>query len=255
MNNKKLVDYYSNKSKHSNYQALPSKLKTIIRPDDVQTITRYEKERLEYIRRKIDFREKTVIDIGANTGFFSFELLDLGVSHVDYLEGNKEHAEFVKTAVDMLNLNKRITVINKYINFDEILENHYDVALLFNVLHHVGDDYGDKNLSIDRAKKLIKQHLNNMEKIASTIVFQLGFNWQGNTTKPLFKNGTKTEQIEFVKSCVQGIWSIKDIAVAEQDGTGINYHSVNQDNLQRIDTLGEFLNRPIFILESLDSGK
>ena len=247
---KKLIELYSNKSKHSNYQVLPKKLRDIIQPDDIQTKTRYEEERLEYAKKKINFSDKSVLDIGANTGFFSFEVLDLGAAHVDYCEGNSEHAAFVETAVKALSLESRITVTNKYYNFDDIDEKKYDIVLLFNVLHHIGDDYGDKSLAVQEAKQKIAVHLNNMSSVCNEMIFQLGFNWQGDVAKPLFEKGTKEEQIEFVKNSTSDNWNVASIGIAVKENGNVMYRDVDDSNIERDDSLGEFLNRPIFILRS-----
>lgn len=246
----KLMQLYEQKSKHSNYQIIPSALSKILHAESVTTNSRYERERLEYILRHLDVKNSSVVDIGANTGYFTFELVDSGAKHVDYYEGNQDHAEFVETAVKYLNLESKISIYNEYYSFTKQDTKKYDIALVFNVLHHVGDDYGNKSLNIESSKAEIIRQLNNMAPHTTSCVFQLGFNLHGDISKPLFENGTKAELIEYVKSGVHGYWSIEDIGIAEEHNTGIKYKSVNQDNIQRVDRLGEFLNRPIFILKS-----
>lgn len=250
-----LIKLYSNKSKHSNYQVLATALKNIVSPDEIQTTTRYEKERLEYLDKNLDFDGKTVLDIGANTGFFSFELLNKGASKVYYVEGNKEHAEFVDIAVQALGAEGRLSVENKYYDFNAYGDDHYDIALLFNVLHHTGDDYGDADVSVEEAKRHIIQQLNNMAGIVDKLVFQLGFNWKGDVSQPLFEHGTKEEQISFVREAVDGVWTIKKIGIAEGSPGHIEYCDLNGENIKRDESLGEFLNRPIFILESRNEKK
>jgi hypothetical protein len=65
----------------------------------------------------------------------------------------------------------------------------------------------------------------------------------------LFANGTKRELIDFVRTGIDGIWDIEKIAVAEKN-TKIYYTDLNENNIERNDSLGEFLNRPLFILKS-----
>lgn len=251
----RLIKLYSNKSKHSNYQILPIKLKTILAQDDIQTTTRSEFERLKYILNRIDFNGKSVLDIGANTGYFSFELLDAGARSVHYYEGNKEHVEFVQLAADTLELGGKIKITNDYYDFSGSFDGHYDIGLLFNVLHHVGDDYGDKNASIDDAKQLIVQQLNNMSTVTDTLVYQMGFNWQGNVSKCLFPSGTKQEMIDFVRKGIDGFWQIESIGIAQRIKGKISYEDITNENIKRDDNLGEFLNRPIFILKSIGGVK
>lgn len=245
-----LINLYSNQSKHSNYQVLPTKLRDILNDGDIRTSSRFEKERLDYIVSAVNVSEKTVLDIGANTGYFSFELLDAGAKSVHCYEGNKEHASFIKVGARALGVDNNLTVTDSYYEFDGSDKDHYDVGLLFNVLHHIGDDYGDNSIAVDKAKEAIIQQLNNMSSVADTLIFQLGFNWQGDSTKPLFANGSKAELIDFIRDGISEYWDIVSIAVAEGAKDSACYNEVNNTNIERNDSLGEFLNRPIFILKS-----
>ena len=247
---KELVALYETKSKHSNYQILSNRLREIIQPNDIHTVTRYEKERLEYITSVIPIEGKSVIDIGANTGYFSFELLDRGATSVHYVEGNKEHAEFVTLAAKALGVEDRLRVTNDYFNFEGPYPEHYDVGLLFNVLHHTGDDYGDRGATIEQAKQHMLAQLNSFSSAVDTLVFQLGFNWMGNKEQPIFENGTKAEMIDFIREGVKDSWEIVHIAVAEGSKESPRFVGLNDENIKRRDDMGEFLNRPIFILKS-----
>ena len=244
-----LISYYSQSSKHSNYQVLPDSLKSVVADDEVQTRTRYEAERLAYLKNHIDFNDKTVIDIGGNTGYFTFELLDAGARSVHHYEGNKEHSEFVRLAAEVLGVSEKVKTTNDYYLFDGSDTERYDICLLFNVLHHLGDDYGGA-ASAEAAREGIIKQLNSMNRTAQTMVYQMGFNWQGDPSKPLFENGTKQEVIDYVTDGIEGHWRIESIGVAEKTADGISYAAPNESNIKRDDSLGEFLNRPIFILSS-----
>jgi SAM-dependent methyltransferase len=244
-----LVKKYSQASKHSNYQILPEKLKKIL-GDKVDTKSRYEAERLKFILSKINFQNKTVLDIGGNTGYFTFELVEAGAKKVHCYEGNKEHADFVELAAKALDLRDKVDVTAGYYTFDDSNKASYDVILLFNVLHHVGDDYGNRDIDSKQAKPTILAQLNSLAKYTDELVFQLGFNWQGDVNKPLFENGTKQELIEYVRDGVQGSWDIVSIGIAEKQSDKIIYQELNDKNIERDDSMGEFLNRPIFILKS-----
>lgn len=248
----KLTKHYSQKSKHSNYQILPRRLEPILGKNHIEVRTRYERERLDYILSNIDITGKSVLDIGGNTGFFSFELLDAGAKSAHLYEGNREHCEFVRLATEAVGLNS-LTVTNGYYQFEETTYDSYDVALLLNVLHHIGDDYGNRALSMDEAKKKMTEQLNNMRFVAEILVFQLGFNWHGDPKSGLFGNGTKQEMIEFIKTSSADYWDIKAIGIAEKNESKVVYYDLNDKNIERDDTLGEFLNRPLFILERRQS--
>ena len=244
----KLIDLYGQKSKHSNYQILPKALEKILDFSDVKVKSRYEKERFDYISSVIEIKDKTVLDIGGNTGFFTFAEIEEGAKEVYYVEGNKAHTEFVELSARALDILDKVNISNAYYDFYND-KNHYDVCFLLNVLHHLGGDYGDNSISIIRAKELMIEQLNRISCRATTAVFQLGFNWKGNRELCLFENGTKKELIEFVQKGVEGRWSIRKIAVAERYQQTIKYVPIDDVNIKRDDSLGEFLNRPIFILD------
>lgn len=237
-------------SKHSNYQILPQKLALLMsKSTDVKS--KYEKERLKFILENIDIKEKNIIDIGGNTGYFSFELLEKKAKHIDFYEGNKDHANFVRLASGILGYESKIKVIDEYFFFEDELKNkYYDIALLLNVLHHLGDDYGDKKLTMEIAKRYIISQINSLAHNISILVFQLGFNWKGNRNKCLFTNGTKKELIDFVQNGTSLHWDIIKIGIAEEEGDKIFYNQINNENIKRNDSMGEFLNRPIFFLKS-----
>lgn len=246
-----LKELYAKNSKHSNYQILPNLLLNILSNDNIEVRSRFEKERMDYFKDKINFTDKSVIDIGGNSGYFSFETLDAGAKSVHHFEGHKEHSEFVALAAKAIELESKVEVTNDYFLFDEKhTSRKYDIVLLLNVLHHLGDDYGDNSLNIEKAKEGIINQLNNMSYCTDHIIFQMGYCWQGNTSKLLFENGTKSEMIDFVTSGIEDNWVVEHIGIAESIENVITYKPPNEDNLKRDDSLGEFLNRPIFILKS-----
>lgn len=245
----KLKELYNKGSKHSHYQILASTLIDVLGTKDIRVKSRFEAERLSYIASKIDFSNKTVLDIGGNTGYFTFEALKKGAKSVHYYEGNIEHAQFVKLAAEALEMEKQIEVNSKYYLFDQ-REKHYDVILLLNVLHHLGDDYGDSSIAISNAKERIIEQLNSMAAATELLVFQLGFCWKGNRNLLLFEDGTKQEMIEYLSKGISESWYVEAIGVAEAANDIVAYKEPSAENMQRYDGYGEFLNRPLFILKS-----
>jgi SAM-dependent methyltransferase len=248
-----LKNMYRKKSKHSNYQILPKRLRRKIGTIDVNVKNNYEYERLEYILNKVDVKSKRILDIGGNTGFFTFEAIDNGASFVHYYEGNKTHAEFVRLASEVLDVRNKIKITDKYFPFDrkdKFEEDKYDIMFLLNVLHHIGDDYGNDKISEYMAKKVIISQLNGLSEITNILIFQLGFNWKGNRNICLFENGTKKELIDYILNGTKDNWKVTEIGIPELLQDEIKYCDLNNSNMERDDKLGEFLNRPIFIMES-----
>jgi hypothetical protein len=114
---KQLIEHYSKTSKHSNYQILPDRLKKIIGSNEIQTKTRYEKERLDYILEHLPVRNTKVPDIGGNTGYFTFEMLEAGASHAYYYEGNPDHAEFVRQGATLVDYS--------YLGLEKVIRANY----------------------------------------------------------------------------------------------------------------------------------
>lgn len=245
---RKLVELYGQASKHSNYQILPEELARFIPQEQLCVKSRYEKERMDYIRAKLDLNGVSFFDIGCNCGYFSFELIKAGAKQGDLYEGNSVHAEFVETAAKALGMEEKLNVHNEYFAFAENTGPVYDVGLLLNVLHHVGDDYGNVKNTGD-AKDHILKELAQTASYTDRLIFQLGFNWMGDRGRCLFETGTKEEMINWLKEGTRNHWIVKETGIAVRREEGIVYEDLNSGNIKRMDELGEFLNRPIFILE------
>lgn len=246
-----LKELYEKNTKHSNYQILSKKLTEIISNDQIVVKTRHELERFNFVTDYIDFENKSVLDIGGNTGYFSFESLEKGANLVHHYEGNKEHSDFVKMAAKALEYEDKVIITNDYFKFKNEIEHKYDVTFLLNVLHHLGDDYGNKEISKDEAKKQMSEQLKSMASITNVLIFQMGYCWKGDREKNLFEKGIKEEVISFVKNASSGIFEIIEIGIPFQKDDVIIYDKINSENIKRYDSLGEFLNRPLFILKSI----
>jgi len=244
----KLKNMYANTSKHSNYQVLASELYHYLAKGDIDVRSRNEHIRLEFFLKNVNLKNKKILDIGGNTGYFTFEALRHGASKVDYYEGNDSHSKFVKLSSEILNYTDNINIYNEYYHFNKA--HNYDVVFLLNVLHHIGDDFGNGRLSKEKALEAIIEHMKFIAKQTNILVFQLGFNWKGDCKLPLFENGTKKELIDFIISSLESEYEIVKIGIAERIDEDITYNDLNDMNIIRDDSLGEFLNRPIFIMKS-----
>lgn len=242
----KLKELYMRNSKHSQYQKLPAKIEQLV--PDLRCDGKYERERWSYVCSNIEFEGKRIADIGGNVGFFSCAAVEAGAEKVFYYEGNKDFADFVGLSSMYLGYEKQLIVDNRYFDFKG-LDTQYDIILCLNVLHHLGDDFGTSN-NESFAKQKIHDCIENMANYSRVLVLQIGYNWMGDKTKPLFNFGTKEEQIEYIEKCCSNLWNIRKIGIASGDNkASIVFQDLNENNKQRNDGLGEFLNRPLFILE------
>ena len=247
-----LKSMYRNTSRHSQYQIMPDFLADLVDPDRLnKKFNRYERERMAYFAKKVNFTGAKVLDVGGNTGYFSFEALTYGACEAVCYEGNKEHVDFVRLAARLYD--KDVAVRQEYLDFSGPLkEGDFDIAMILNVLHHVGFDFGEKNLTIEHAKELILKNLNYFADKSTYVIFQIGFSWMTNYDHPLFKNGSKAEMIDMITRGISGYWDIVSIGIAEVDPNGTTeYKDLNDRNVLRNDSIGEFRNRPIFILKSV----
>lgn len=244
---------YHQTSKHSNYQVLAPVIRDLVGDMQIDVQSRFEDERMSFIEKNVVFRDKAVFDIGGNTGYFSFQALKFGSQHVHYFEGNAAHSQFVGCARDTVGLKDQMSVHNSYCDFQHDQLPKCDIGIVLNVLHHVGDDFGDGKMEIATAKEQMITKLNWLSGFARTLVFQVGFCWKGDRNLLLFENGTKTEMIDFIKEGITDHWKISAIGIAEKETSGIVYRPPSEQNLKRDESLGEFLNRPLFILSSSDS--
>lgn len=246
-----LARLVSAKSKHSDYQVIHPSLAALIPKATYQPSGKWEPQRQTYMSRYLPVNGLRILDIGANTGYFSLAAIDGGAHQVVSQEGNLEHAECISLGTQCLGIDKKVEVRPYYYDFSatSIEPQRYDIVLCLNVLHHLSDDFGDPTLSMDTAKIEMLNALTNLSKITDHCWMQLGFNWKGDCHRPLFQNGTKRELIDFIQQGTQKHWAIERIGVFNPINK--NYEDANADNLQRFDHLGEFLNRPLFLLRSL----
>lgn len=248
---KNMLDEHSRAEKHIGYHILPEYFNSALRGSEFENqYTFFERERFSFFKQHIDFNGKQVIDIGCNIGYFIFSIIDEGAKNVVGYEGKSSCVNFIREALSYHKEALKFEVYNQYFDFKDV-DRKFDVGLLLNVIHHLGDDFGETTLSIERAKAQMIEHLRSLSKKVDTLVFQMGFNWKGDRNKCLFEHGSKAEMIDFLCEGLKGLWEISAIGVAEKNEAGVSYQPLSEKNIQRDDSLGEFLNRPIFILKSI----
>ncbi|MFA7282585.1 MAG: class I SAM-dependent methyltransferase [Sterolibacterium sp.] len=245
---KDLGNLYLQRSKHASYQLVHPLVAPHMPDIEGLPAGKLEIERQAYFDRSLPLSGARVLDIGANTGYFSFGALHSGASHITCYEGNVEHATFVTYAAKMAGLSDKLTMNACYFDFLQPFEPAFDVTYCLNVLHHLGDDFGDDSLGIDAARTQMLRCLNYMASITRTLMLQLGFNWKGDIRHPLFLGGEKAALIAFVTQGSADHWMIEEITVPHPV-TRV-YESISEANLPRNNRIGEFMNRPLFKLRS-----
>lgn len=236
------------------YQSFPESIKNLFDLNDISKENNvkghYEKERFDFIKKHINFTNLSILDIGSNQGYFSLEALANGASTAHIIEGRKDYTDFLCKLTDLIGY--AVIVENKYLDFSLDLKNkRYDVIFNLNVIHHLGGEFGCDKLGKQQALNEMSATFNSLKNKCSWMVFSIGFNWKGDEASPLFEGGTKEELIRFVKKSVGNNYLVKLIGIPEEASGKIVYKILNDNNIKRDDSLGEFLNRPIFILKSL----
>jgi len=244
-----LIRLYHAPGKHSGYQRLPPSLASIFSASEPGFHGRYEEERLAFVLSTLELSNRSVIDIGGNLGYFSFEALRLGATSVSYFDGNTQHAEFVKKAGSFLGFDKSLSVHGNLFDFDDT-DITADVVFLLNVLHHVGDDFGKSTTKKSDAIFDVARVIQRLAQQTRHLIFQIGYNWKGDVSQPLFLNGSKADVISFIQETSEKVWDIAAIGIAERRNGGIEYRDLTEFNKYRDESMGEFLNRPLFIMKS-----
>ena len=245
----RLVALLDQRSKHSTYQELHPCLKAVL---DLEHSPQGKREsaRWKYMAACTPWLGKRVLDIGANTGYFSMAAVLAGAREVTAVEGHAPHAEFIAGAVQRLGWQACLSSQHRYFDFSDQADEVFDIVFCLNVLHHLGDDFGYQGQDMQQAKQQMVQALQHLAGHGRHCWFQLVFNWKGDRHRPLFSQGLKSELIAFVEEACQGHWVIEKMAIYNPQTAC--YEAASDEALwARIDAAGEFLNRPLFLLRSL----
>jgi len=271
----RLQRLYSDASKHARYQNIPKFVcDELGYKETIKEEWRGDTARYEYIRNTIDFSGKDIVDIGANTGFFT---LSLAYEYKDSLftaiEGNQNHSKFICMVIDGFGL-KNVQVNDYYVTYKNVGSiGSYDLALLFNVLHHAGVDFDNEYVSMpQKLENYIKKYVLQLRKCAAEVVFQMGYNWGGNKKKPVVPLEKDAEKVIYTgKIFTASGWVIKSIATAykveekkkivyknipseivemlnKQENDRSILSIINENLYEEMNQLSEFYRRPIFIL-------
>ncbi|MFB0846171.1 DUF1698 domain-containing protein [Paenibacillus oleatilyticus] len=268
----KLSLLYNDGSKHSNYQNIPHFVREELNYNEpIDETWRGDTARFTYLLKEIDFTSnKTVADIGANTGFFTLSFAHLFRESVfTAFELNPTHTEFIKIISEHFAL-QNVAVDQKSVGIEQIdTIPYYDVMFHLNVLHHAGVDFDNSKVcAIQDFERYAACYLKQLSKKTKTLIFQLGYNWGGDKKKPLMPVNNISEMILYVNNIIKSAFTISKIAV--YSNTQKEYININDSLLKDldqydviekikrnileigIDNNSEFYNRPIFMLESIN---
>lgn len=269
----KLHELYSDSSKHAVYQNIPDFVqKGLGYSETIDEHWRGDSSRWDYMNETLDFSNQSVLDVGANTGFFALSLArNYPDSTFTALEGNNNHAEFIGMVKSHFELNN-VTILPRYLDIvglDSL--GKYDTILVFNVLHHAGVDF-DQN-KVNNRHELYKYLVAYMGKLAAharRVIFQMGYNWGGNKQEPVVELNNDAGKYEYTSKFLrESGWHIEAMASPFASGKPVPVTHKNvpdaiiaaantgNDAIMRqqldtfmsadIRTFSEFYRRPIFI--------
>lgn len=213
-----------------------------------------DKERAAFMFNHKSAVGQRVLDIGANQGFMSIEAALRGAQSVDAFESNEVDGLFLSRAAKAFAELRAVRAHTDNYAFEQANNSSWNYVICLNVLHHIGRYFDAHVHSLSEAKTVMSRHLQGLLAKQGCVWLQLGFNWQGNTQQPMFAQGTKREMTDFVASLVGQGARLSTIGIYNPIGRA--YESVTQGDWahplwQRIDSLGEFGNRPLYLIESL----
>jgi hypothetical protein len=259
---KKIYDIYGEKSKHSNYQSMPDFVeKELSIQVDIDHNWRSDKIRYDFIKSHINLDNKTILDIGANTGFFSLSLAHDYSTKVYAYEANNKQCELITEIKTIFSLDN-LEILNQSLSLNTIeLLPKSDICLLLNVLHHAGCEFDQELVkSRDDFSSYVKNFLTLLKSKTDTLVFQFGYNWGGNKENPIIDNNDYESMLDFLLEIfAQSGWFINIIGIAQKENERFNYlafnpyvHKKEIINLMNSQSYkGEFYKRPLIISEKI----
>lgn len=217
-----LRQLYSDNSKHANYQNVPPFVRDALGyQESIDESWRGDSARYTYLLQEMDLQpHQTVADIGANTGFF---VLTLAHSHPECrfvaYESHPNHVAFIRLVADAFELDN-ITIQDKAVDLAAIDDlPTFDVLLHLNVMHHAGHDFDSRLVNAPHAMDQYAQaYLRKLAEKASMLVFQMGYNWGGDKSRPIIDPHDQTEMVVWLCQLMdQTGWQIEELAFATRD--------------------------------------
>ncbi len=222
---KKLIELLKEESKHSGYQMLPPCLVEVMgeAPAGLVGDKRQDASRYDWFNCKWDSSVNSIIDIGANLGYFSFRALkDFNVK-INAYEPYEPHAEAMSIIRELCGFNpEEVIISNKSVGMKEIdALPAADLLILLNVLQHAGEDFdSDMVLSIEGWRDYAIGYLKKLRNKTRLMFFQMGYTWKGYEGKLCQDN----DIIDFtVKLLDEAGWHIRHCGIAKDISRPLYY--------------------------------
>jgi 2-polyprenyl-3-methyl-5-hydroxy-6-metoxy-1,4-benzoquinol methylase len=91
----------------------------------------------------INWNDKKVCDVGSYFGYFSTKVLRAGAAEVVAIDQNDQLLEVCATVLKANGFSNFRCLVNKFVNGIVMPNEHFDVLLVLNVLHHIKRDSGE----------------------------------------------------------------------------------------------------------------
>lgn len=263
-----LLERYSDGSKHSVYQNIPSfiELKLKLNPK-LDNLWRSDIPRWDLLQDFFSENEiQSVADVGANTGYFSFNFANTFPQlSVSAFELNPNHVDFIKKLSDYFEIRNVKGFCDKLTLENASAFPEHDLILYMNIAHHIGHDFNKEVSTKENIQQSIIDIVSQLSKKCKWLVYQMGYNWGGDKTKPIIDLNDDVKKYRWTKEIFdKSGFEIALTAIATRVGDSMEYCDLNidvsdealQEQLDELNVSNnsEFFRRPFFVLQSKETG-
>lgn len=224
---------YFDGSKHAVYQTLPRfAVERLGMNFEIEQEWRSDRARYSALTESPGVFAGSVIDIGANVGFFGLSLAyDFSIP-VYCFEPNEKYCTLMRKLAKLAPLEHFEVVAQSVTPSSMDMLPQASTALLLNVLHHAGHDFdrervntvGDLPAYFEEWAAGLREHVENL-------VVQVGYNWGGDNRTPIVRVGDRLALCELVgEPFVRQGWEVDRIAFACRRGARVAYEQVVVDS-------------------------
>lgn len=208
---------YADGSKHAVYQNVPEFVSAALGySEKIDELWRGDTARYRYLVAKLELAGQSLVDVGANTGFFALSFAHhCPEAQVTAVEGNPNHAAFIRRIVELFCL-KNVQVQCAYADRAGSLRlPECDTMLLLNILHHAGADF-DRDLVAgpEGVAAYAVEYLQRIRTRARRLVFQMGYDWGGDKRRPIVPAPEDARKVVYTGRLLTAAgWTIRSVAV------------------------------------------